>query len=983
MKQKKISTDISKKPRKARTKKAAEQPEVFAPAAMVSPPIIGNKKLFKIKITNLIMANIAEYKYKLINMAKKEITLFKNSKYPITFKPFLAYQGLAVLAVILVATVSVGDMVQLAKINASTIKNVSVKQNTTLVANGSPVEWSALVNLKDIKSGKHLLKLPKGATNIKIQKITPKQASAVLQAKPKEQVSLKQRQQLALAKAPAFAKASAGKSKSIFAKIFAFSFADLGSAVENAGQAITQAVNPEPDITTVDLSSVIPANAGIQSSDATEPATSSEQVETPATPSSIEAGPLPAADTDVVKVDYETPAPVITEQATDTGKQVTVSAANEDPAKPLTDVLASTKIPEIFKVGQENKIKIKWKTGPSTSSGQKTDVSFFAYDTDSNGYLDYVEWTVPHLSDQVFDIIFISKAFQLDENQNIVADIYPQVETKDGIYAAMPNGNYVRVTFNKILTDKNDITIYAKPDSVIASGVPSGSEAISSSSNTGIASSQAPRNGESSISSVIASEATQSSESSQSSDGVASSSSTPRNDEISSSSSSDSSVSSSVIPAPDVIPSSTGNPESVSSSLDSPLQGNDNSSGVSSSSSSDSPVSLAKTGFLASISSGFSKFAHFFTAGLGDALQNIGITPSPVRIEVYPVYTDADGNMTEGPLLATVSDGTNPDFSNIDHDGKYRILLKNLSQPTDVFDLKVTAAAVIPAEAGIQSSAVEIDYIVDPTPATVTDNFSDSTKIASSTNITVASGVVTLSAASSWTCGSSLVDARDGQSYSTVLIGAQCWMAQNLNVGTRISSCTAGDHAGGTCASYSDTTKDQTGYSGTTCGTIQKYCYNDTVGNCTRNVANNTDGGLYQWAQAMCGSTTAGVQGICPTGWHLPTDAEYIGLEEYLGMCTGVAGSPPPYCSGDNGQWRGTTQGTTLKTVDATHFSGLLAGRRGADGSFGNLTSYASFWSSLQSGGNAFGRYLFSGYAAVSRNAYSEALGFSVRCLKN
>ncbi len=978
MKQKKISTDISKKPRKARTKKAAKQPEVFAPAAMVSPPIIGNKKLFKIKITNLIMANIAEYKYKLINMAKKEITLFKNSKYPITFKPFLAYQGLAVLAVILVATVSVGDMVQLAKINASTIKNVSVKQNTTLVANGSPVEWSALVNLKDIKSGKHLLKLPKGATNIKIQKITPKQASAVLQAKPKEQVSLKQRQQLALAKAPAFAKASAGKSKSIFAKIFAFSFADLGSAVENAGQAITQAVNPEPDITTVDLSSVIPANAGIQSSDATEPATSSEQVETPATPSSIEAGPLPAADTDVVKVDYETPAPVITEQATDQGKQVTVSAVNEDPAKPLTDVLASTKIPEIFKVGQENKIHIKWK-----SNGNQN-VAFNAYDTDSNGYLDYVEWTVPHLSDQVFDIIFISKAFQLDENQNIVADIYPQVETKDGIYAAMPNGNYVRVTFNKILTDKNDITIYAKPDSVIASGVPSGSEAISSSSDTGIASSQAPRNDESSISSVIASEATQSSESSQSSDGVASSSSTPRNDEISSSSSSDSSVSSSVIPAPDVIPSSTGNPESVSSSLDSPLQGNDNSSGVSSSSSSDSPVSLAKTGFLASISSGFSKFAHFFTAGLGDALQNIGITPSPVRIEVYPVYTDADGNMTEGPLLATVSDGTNPDFSNIDHDGKYRILLKNLSQPTDVFDLRVIASGADSSLRGaLGDEAILFDYIVDPTPATVTDNFSDSTKIASSTNITVASGVVTLSAASSWTCGSSLVDARDGQSYSTVLIGAQCWMAQNLNVGTRISSCTAGDHAGGTCASYSDTTKDQTGYSGTTCGTIQKYCYNDTVGNCTRNVANNTDGGLYQWAQAMCGSTTAGVQGICPTGWHLPTDAEYIGLEEYLGMCTGVAGSPPPYCSGDNGQWRGTTQGTTLKTVNSSSFSGLLAGTRGADGSFSYLTSSAYFWSSLQSGGDTFIRSLYSGYATVYRDAHGKAYGYSVRCLKN
>ncbi|MCX6721082.1 MAG: Ig-like domain-containing protein, partial [Candidatus Staskawiczbacteria bacterium] len=74
---------------------------------------------------------------------------------------------------------------------------------------------------------------------------------------------------------------------------------------------------------------------------------------------------------------------------------------------------------------------------------------------------------------------------------------------------------------------------------------------------------------------------------------------------------------------------------------------------------------------------------------------------SSVSIEVYPVYTDADGNVTQGSKLETVYDGTNPDFKNIDIQGKYRILLQNLQTPTDVFDLKI-------------SGNVDIDYIVDP-----------------------------------------------------------------------------------------------------------------------------------------------------------------------------------------------------------------------------------------------------------------------------
>ena len=160
--------------------------------------------------------------------------------------------------------------------------------------------------------------------------------------------------------------------------------------------------------------------------------------------------------TTLVEVEFETPTPVIAEATTDTGKIVTVSATDTLDV-PITNVLAYTNIPEIYKVGQEDKIKIKW-----TNNGDQN-VTFHAYDLNHNGKLDYVEWTVPHLSTQTFEIIFISKAFQLDENKEIISDIYDTVKTKDNVWAPISDGQYVRVTFNKILTNKNDITIYARP----------------------------------------------------------------------------------------------------------------------------------------------------------------------------------------------------------------------------------------------------------------------------------------------------------------------------------------------------------------------------------------------------------------------------------------------------------------------------------------------------------------------------------------
>ena len=204
-----------------------------------------------------------------------------------------------------------------------------------------------------------------------------------------------------------------------------------------------------------------------------------------------------------------------------------------------------------------------------------------------------------------------------------------------------------------------------------------------------------------------------------------------------------------------------------------------------------------------------------------------------------------------------------------------------------------------------------------------------------------------------WACGDALVDSRDSKSYITVQIGTQCWMRQNINVGTLVAG---------------------SGNQGTSCETIQKYCYSNNEANCT------TKGGLYQWDQAMCGSTTEGAQGICPDGWHIPTDAEFKIL---------VEGQATPGCESSNGE-QCSPAGSHLSDYTLNHdnssgFSALLSGYRFTNGSFYILT-YTWFWSSTQhptSVGEYWYRSLYSTTASVERNAGNKLYGFSLRCLQD
>jgi uncharacterized protein (TIGR02145 family) len=206
-------------------------------------------------------------------------------------------------------------------------------------------------------------------------------------------------------------------------------------------------------------------------------------------------------------------------------------------------------------------------------------------------------------------------------------------------------------------------------------------------------------------------------------------------------------------------------------------------------------------------------------------------------------------------------------------------------------------------------------------------------------------------------CGDPFADPRDGQIYNTVQIGDQCWMAENLNIGTRING----------------------NYNMADNSIIEKYCYDNDPTIC------KIYGGLYQWNEIMEYSTTPGVQGICPAGWHLPTHEEWTVLTDFLGG-EGIAGGKMKETG--TVHWSAPNSGATNESGFTALPGGFrLTGDSGGEGSsdnyFSNLTYYAIIWTSSASGSNsAWKRSLNWSSNEVSHGESDKNVGFSVRCIQ-
>ncbi len=183
-----------------------------------------------------------------------------------------------------------------------------------------------------------------------------------------------------------------------------------------------------------------------------------------------------------------------------------------------------------------------------------------------------------------------------------------------------------------------------------------------------------------------------------------------------------------------------------------------------------------------------------------------------------------------------------------------------------------------------------------------------------------------------------------GKTYNTVQIGSQCWLKENLDVGTMVYNL-----------------QEQTNNS-----VIEKFCYQDSIENCT------LYGGLYQWNEAMQYSSTAGAQGICPTGWHIPTYAEFDTLANAVGH--------------DGNSLKAIGQGTGDGAgTNTSGFSALLAGYR-FDRFFGDLGRSEFFWGSTpypQDSISATTLHLYYIDAPTFLDYYEKTCGLSVRCIRD
>jgi len=186
------------------------------------------------------------------------------------------------------------------------------------------------------------------------------------------------------------------------------------------------------------------------------------------------------------------------------------------------------------------------------------------------------------------------------------------------------------------------------------------------------------------------------------------------------------------------------------------------------------------------------------------------------------------------------------------------------------------------------------------------------------------------------------VDSRDNTTYKKVTIGAQTWMAENLN--------------------YDDP------------NVTTDMCYNNSADNCKKY------GRLYDWYTAMGGAPSSsafpnGVRGVCPAGWHIPSDAEWTELTNYVGLSAGTKLKS----STDWKDYDGVPAGT-----DEYGFSALPGGGGLSGGDFSTAGNFSFWWSATDyDDGIAYGRGMNYDNEDVAIYNLGKTRLFSVRCVQN
>jgi uncharacterized protein (TIGR02145 family) len=194
-----------------------------------------------------------------------------------------------------------------------------------------------------------------------------------------------------------------------------------------------------------------------------------------------------------------------------------------------------------------------------------------------------------------------------------------------------------------------------------------------------------------------------------------------------------------------------------------------------------------------------------------------------------------------------------------------------------------------------------------------------------------------------WTCGISAIGDDDGNVYNTVVIDNKCWMSENLNTGQQVTVLPSNN------------------------GVVEKYCIQNLGSNC------DEYGGLYSWDELMEYSSAAGSQGICPSGWHIPTKAEYDDLVAHLGGSL-VAGGKMKETGNDH--WNvntGATNESGFTAFGGGYYNSLYIG----------FKTLANFATSTSTGSEYFHIRLYNASTSTDMLTISKAAFVSVRCVKD
>lgn len=212
----------------------------------------------------------------------------------------------------------------------------------------------------------------------------------------------------------------------------------------------------------------------------------------------------------------------------------------------------------------------------------------------------------------------------------------------------------------------------------------------------------------------------------------------------------------------------------------------------------------------------------------------------------------------------------------------------------------------------------------------------------------------------------------DGNVYNTMLIGTKCWMRENLR-----------------------TTRNAMGVS------ISRHCYDNIPSNC------RIYGGLYNWETVMDSASSSsanpsGVLGICPAGWHVPSDAEWTQLVNYLVSTYGWSNlmfdeaglacklrscrkvNSPVGCDCNTTEHPRWNYHSSYHGTNHVGFSALPGGGRSSGGLYSGVGSETIWWSATQRTSTLSWSWRIRwDQGEVNRSSLNKASGYSLRCVKN